>query len=149
MACGLLERDGMPLTRMTLSLEHKQRMGAPCPWVCGEHNAFFLLQEPVSALPFFFHPAPLLRNPAPQFPGFQPRYHSEPSRAAAAEYAALARSKGLTTAQLALAWCKSRWWVAAAAQRGEARGHCGLARQSPCRRPLLFLTLVVLAPKPW
>jgi hypothetical protein len=27
----------------------------------------------------------------PQFPGFQPRYHSERSRAASAEYAALAR----------------------------------------------------------
>ena len=28
-----------------------------------------------------------------------------------AEYAALAKSKGLTPTQLALAWCKSRWYV--------------------------------------
>jgi aryl-alcohol dehydrogenase-like predicted oxidoreductase len=45
------------------------------------------------------------------FPGFQPRYHSARSRAAAAEYAALAKAQGLTTAQLALAWCASRWYV--------------------------------------
>lgn len=32
--------------------------------------------------------------------------------AAAAEYAELAKSKGLSVAQLALAWCKSRWYVA-------------------------------------
>lgn len=43
--------------------------------------------------------------------GFQPRYHSARSRAAAARYAELARSKGLSTAALALAWCKSRWYV--------------------------------------
>ncbi|KAL4428585.1 hypothetical protein ABPG77_008897 [Micractinium sp. CCAP 211/92] len=47
-----------------------------------------------------------------KFPGFQPRYHSEPSRAAARAYRELAEQKGLTLAQLALAWCKSRWYVA-------------------------------------
>jgi hypothetical protein len=46
-----------------------------------------------------------------QFPGFQPRYHSERSLAAAAAYGQLAKAQGLTLAQLALAWCKSRWWV--------------------------------------
>ncbi|GAB4816568.1 hypothetical protein N2152v2_003614 [Parachlorella kessleri] len=47
-----------------------------------------------------------------KFPDFQPRYHSERSLAAAACYADLAQRKGLTLAQLALAWCKSRWYVA-------------------------------------
>ncbi|PRW59049.1 aldo keto reductase [Chlorella sorokiniana] len=47
-----------------------------------------------------------------KFPGFQPRYHSERSLAAAAKYYELAQSKGLSLAQLALAWCKSRWYVA-------------------------------------
>ncbi|PSC75257.1 aldo keto reductase [Micractinium conductrix] len=46
-----------------------------------------------------------------KFPGFQPRYHCDRSMAAAAEYADLARSTGLSLAQLALAWCKSRWYV--------------------------------------
>ncbi|EFN51689.1 hypothetical protein CHLNCDRAFT_27720 [Chlorella variabilis] len=46
------------------------------------------------------------------FPGFQPRYHSAASMAAAAEYAAVAKGAGLTLAQLALAWCASRWYVA-------------------------------------
>lgn len=41
----------------------------------------------------------------------QPRYHSDRSLAAARRYAELAKSKGLTLAQLALAWCKSRWWL--------------------------------------
>jgi aryl-alcohol dehydrogenase-like predicted oxidoreductase len=32
--------------------------------------------------------------------------------AAATEYAALARANGMTPAQMALAWCYSRWFVA-------------------------------------
>jgi aryl-alcohol dehydrogenase-like predicted oxidoreductase len=32
--------------------------------------------------------------------------------AACAEYAALARANGMTPAQMALAWCYSRWFVA-------------------------------------
>lgn len=39
----------------------------------------------------------------------QPRYHSAPSLAAARAYRDLAKQKGLSLAQLALAWCKSRW----------------------------------------
>lgn len=46
-----------------------------------------------------------------KFRGLQQRYHSERSMAAARKYYGLAKSKGLTTAQLALAWCKSRWYV--------------------------------------
>lgn len=38
--------------------------------------------------------------------------HSERSLAAAAKYYELAQAKGLSLAQLALAWCKSRWYVA-------------------------------------
>lgn len=37
---------------------------------------------------------------------------SERSLAAAAKYYELAQAKGLSLAQLALAWCKSRWYVA-------------------------------------
>lgn len=37
---------------------------------------------------------------------------SERSLAAAAKYYELAQSKGLSLAQMALAWCKSRWYVA-------------------------------------
>lgn len=59
-----------------------------------------------------------IRGTAPEnsrhvkFPQFQPRYHSPASRAAAAEYASIAQKAGLSVAQLALAWCKSRWYVA-------------------------------------
>ncbi len=42
---------------------------------------------------------------------FQPRYFSPEALAAVEEYAALAKSKNLTPTQLALAWCKSRWYV--------------------------------------
>ncbi|KAL4860207.1 Protein tas [Chlorella vulgaris] len=49
---------------------------------------------------------------ARHFPDFQARYHCDRSMAAAAEYCSLAKSKGLSLAQLALAWCKSRWFVA-------------------------------------
>lgn len=50
-------------------------------------------------------------TPLPPPPAFQPRYFSPESLAAVAEYAALAKSKSLTPTQLALAWCKSRWYV--------------------------------------
>lgn len=46
-----------------------------------------------------------------QFPGFQPRYHSERSRTAGRRYYELAQKKGLSLSQLALAWCKSRDYV--------------------------------------
>jgi aryl-alcohol dehydrogenase-like predicted oxidoreductase len=46
-----------------------------------------------------------------KYPNFQPRYHSERSKAAAAEYAAIAAKVGISTAALALAWCQSRWYV--------------------------------------
>ena len=44
--------------------------------------------------------------------GWSPRYVRPATIAAASQYAALARAHGLTPAQLALAWCYSRWFVA-------------------------------------
>jgi len=43
--------------------------------------------------------------------GWSPRYVRPAVLAAAAEYAALARSHGLLPSQMALAWCYSRWFV--------------------------------------
>lgn len=45
-------------------------------------------------------------------PTWSPRYLRPAVLAAVAQYAALARAHGLTPAQLALAWCYSRWCVA-------------------------------------
>jgi aryl-alcohol dehydrogenase-like predicted oxidoreductase len=44
-------------------------------------------------------------------PTWSPRYLRPAVLAAAAEYAALARANGMTPAQMALAWCYSRWFV--------------------------------------
>ncbi|GAX73542.1 hypothetical protein CEUSTIGMA_g993.t1 [Chlamydomonas eustigma] len=46
-----------------------------------------------------------------KYPQFQARYHSERTKAAAAEYAAIAKRKGLNPTQLALAWTASRWFM--------------------------------------
>ena len=46
-----------------------------------------------------------------KFPTFQARYHCDRATEAALKYRALAQSKGLSLAQLALAWCKSRFYV--------------------------------------
>lgn len=46
------------------------------------------------------------------WPDFQPRYHSTRARAAAAEYRALAEKHGIKAAHLALAFCKTRWFMA-------------------------------------
>lgn len=45
------------------------------------------------------------------FAGFQPRYKSPRTTAAAVDLAALAKSKGLTAATLAQAWAASRWFM--------------------------------------
>ncbi len=45
-------------------------------------------------------------------PTWSPRYLRPAVVAAAKEYAALARANGMTPAQMALAWCYSRWFVA-------------------------------------
>ena len=45
------------------------------------------------------------------WPTFQPRYHSEPTRWAAREYAAIAARHGLTPTELALGWVYSRDYV--------------------------------------
>jgi aryl-alcohol dehydrogenase-like predicted oxidoreductase len=46
-------------------------------------------------------------------PGWSPRYIRPATIEAARQYAALARANGLTPTQLALAWCYSRWFIAA------------------------------------
>ncbi|MBA5638187.1 aldo/keto reductase [Duganella sp. LX20W] len=45
-------------------------------------------------------------------PNWSPRYLRPGVLAAVAHYAALARAHGMTPAQMALAWCYSRWFVA-------------------------------------
>ncbi|KAG1670970.1 hypothetical protein FOA52_014359 [Chlamydomonas sp. UWO 241] len=45
------------------------------------------------------------------FGKFQPRYHSERTMAATAKYMELAKAKGITATQLALAWCAGRWYM--------------------------------------
>jgi aryl-alcohol dehydrogenase-like predicted oxidoreductase len=45
------------------------------------------------------------------FPGYMGRYRNSDSEAATREYAALAKKHGMTPSQLALAWCKSRWFI--------------------------------------
>lgn len=46
------------------------------------------------------------------FQGYMARYQQSLAREAVAEYAQVAQKHGLTLAQLALAWCRSRWFVA-------------------------------------
>lgn len=46
------------------------------------------------------------------FQGYMARYNQSLAREAVARYAEVAAKHGLTPAALALAWCKSRWFVA-------------------------------------
>jgi aryl-alcohol dehydrogenase-like predicted oxidoreductase len=61
---------------------------------------------------FFAADGPPAGSRHAKWPGFQARYHSERSVAAAREYRELATSKGMSVTTLALAWCKSRFYVA-------------------------------------
>jgi aryl-alcohol dehydrogenase-like predicted oxidoreductase len=40
------------------------------------------------------------------------RYNKSQAKAAVADYVAVAQKHGLTPSELALAWCRSRWFVA-------------------------------------
>mmetsp|Transcript_33325 Transcript_33325/g.79032 ORF Transcript_33325/g.79032 Transcript_33325/m.79032 type:complete len:361 (-) Transcript_33325:36-1118(-) len=59
-----------------------------------------------------------LEGPPPEearharYPDFQPRYYCRQNRAAAERYSAIAKEAGLSLAQLAYAFCKSRFFVA-------------------------------------
>ena len=68
--------------------------------------------SPPSTVPAPFHCLTSRRWPTNTTERAQPRYHSPRSRAAAQAYAKIAKSNNLSLAQLALAWCKSRWYVA-------------------------------------
>ena len=46
------------------------------------------------------------------FNNYMARYSQSLAKEAVAAYAAVARKHGLTPTELALAWCKSRWFVA-------------------------------------
>ncbi|MGV7208974.1 aldo/keto reductase [Oxalobacteraceae bacterium A2-2] len=60
-----------------------------------------------------YHDDPQAHGRLNIFPaGWSPRYSRPGVLAAVAKYAKLAREHGLTPAQLALAWCGSRWFVA-------------------------------------
>ncbi|KIZ07435.1 Aldo/keto reductase family protein [Monoraphidium neglectum] len=45
------------------------------------------------------------------FPGYMERYYQTQAKTATQEYVELAKKHGLTPTQLALAWCRSRWFV--------------------------------------
>ena len=45
------------------------------------------------------------------FPGYMGRYRNSASEAATRDYAAIAEKHGLTPSELALMWCRSRWFV--------------------------------------
>lgn len=46
-----------------------------------------------------------------RFPGYMERYNQSLAREATIEYMKIAEKYGLTPSQLALAWCRSRWFV--------------------------------------
>lgn len=56
--------------------------------------------------------------------GYMERYNKSLVKEAVAEYEALAAKHGLTPSELALAWCKSRWGLAAL--HGTALRYIGL-----------------------
>lgn len=45
------------------------------------------------------------------FPGYMERYTKSPTKAAVARYMEVAEKYGLTSTQLALAWCQQQWHV--------------------------------------
>jgi diketogulonate reductase-like aldo/keto reductase len=53
------------------------------------------------------------------------RYYQSLARSATEEYAELAKKHGLTPTQLALAWCRSRWWGRV---RGVSASNCDALR---------------------
>lgn len=82
---------------------------------CHRENVGLLAYSPLAfgQLTAKYLDDPQARGRLTIFPaGWSPRYIRPNTIEAARQYAALAREHGLTPAQLALAWCYSRWFVA-------------------------------------
>lgn len=82
---------------------------------CFRENVSLLAYSPLAfgQLSAKYHDDPAAHGRLTLFPPtWSPRYLRPGVLAAVAQYASLARAHGLTPAQLALAWCYSRWFVA-------------------------------------
>ena len=82
---------------------------------CHRENVSLLAYSPLAfgQLTAKYLDDPQAQGRLTRFPaGWSPRYVRPATIAAASRYAALARAHGLTPAQLALAWCYTRWFVA-------------------------------------
>lgn len=82
---------------------------------CFRENVGLLAYSPLAfgQLTAKYHDDPQAAGRLNIFPkGWSPRYLRPGVLSAVAQYAALARANGMTPAQLALAWCYSRWFVA-------------------------------------
>ncbi len=82
---------------------------------CHRENVGLLAYSPLAfgQLTAKYLDDPQARGRLTIFPsGWSPRYVRPATIEAARRYAALAREHGLTPAQLALAWCYSRWFIA-------------------------------------
>lgn len=81
---------------------------------CYRHNVSLLAYSPLAggALSGKYNHNPPPTSRFCQYPGYMERYNKGPAKSAVAEYEAIAAKYGLTLTQMALAFCKSRWFVA-------------------------------------
>eukprot|EP00195_Chlamydomonas_chlamydogama_P008782 CAMPEP_0202895972 /NCGR_PEP_ID=MMETSP1392-20130828/5060_1 /ASSEMBLY_ACC=CAM_ASM_000868 /TAXON_ID=225041 /ORGANISM="Chlamydomonas chlamydogama, Strain SAG 11-48b" /LENGTH=332 /DNA_ID=CAMNT_0049581173 /DNA_START=217 /DNA_END=1215 /DNA_ORIENTATION=- len=84
--------------------------------MCRRHNVGLLAYSPLAggslSNKYNVEGADLGKARFSLFPGYMARYSKSLVKEAIAEYARVAAKNGLTPTQLALAWCRSRWFVA-------------------------------------
>lgn len=82
---------------------------------CRRHQVSLLAYSPLAGGVLsgkYLQPHPPAEARLNLFPGYMERYNKSQARTATEEYVKVAQKHGLTPTQLALAWCRSRWFVA-------------------------------------
>eukprot|EP00775_Hariotina_reticulata_P004116 gene4116-4362_t len=115
------ERQGdMPFDEQLRGLEEVIKAGKRGSYetdlaeMCRRHNVSLLAYSPLAGGALS---GKYIKGDCPKtarfnlFPGYMERYNKSLARVATEEYVKLAAKYGLTPTQLALAWCRSRWFV--------------------------------------
>ncbi|KAF8062037.1 tas [Scenedesmus sp. PABB004] len=96
----LLQRSNYETDLAETCRRHEVSLLAYSPLAGGALSGKYLVDDPPKTARFNL------------FPGYMERYNKSLARVATEEYVKVANKHGLTPTQLALAWCRSRWFVA-------------------------------------
>eukprot|EP00879_Flechtneria_rotunda_P028673 GHRR01030881.1.p1 GENE.GHRR01030881.1~~GHRR01030881.1.p1 ORF type:complete len:299 (+),score=67.86 GHRR01030881.1:161-1057(+) len=111
------ERAGLPRIQTIQNCYHllqRSNFETDLAETCRFHNVSLLAYSPLGGGALsgkYLQPNPPKNARFTLFQGYMERYNKSLARVAVGEYIKVAQKHGLTGVQLALAWCRSRWFV--------------------------------------